>query len=72
MSANDKKQPKQPDNARQRQRINDDVWDPTGYFRNKDKREDEALKGCLWIVVAMVITALVATLAKCTGATWPT
>lgn len=70
MRANEKKQQKRLENERRRQQIKDDVWDPTGYFRNKSKREDEALKGCLWIIVAMVIASLLATLSQCAGGTW--
>jgi hypothetical protein len=70
MSRDDKKQHKRPENYRRRKQIKDDVWDPTGYFRNKARREDDALKGCLWIIVAMAIAALLAVLSQCAGGTW--
>ena len=33
----------------------DDVWDPTGYYRRKAAREDEQLRGCLWVVLLAVL-----------------
>ncbi len=32
-----------------------DVWDPTGYYRRRAARQDEELKGCLWVVLIAVL-----------------
>jgi hypothetical protein len=36
----------------------DDAWDPTGYYRRKAARQDEELKGCLWVVLLAVLMGL--------------
>lgn len=36
----------------------DDVWDPTGYYRRRAARQDEELKGCLWVVLLAVLMGL--------------
>ena len=72
MSANDKNKTKQSDIERKRQPDPDDAWDPTGYYRRKEARTDRDVKGCIWITIGMLIAALVATLAKHFGQTWPT
>lgn len=36
----------------------DDTWDPTGYYRRRAARQDEELKGCLWVVLLAVFMGL--------------
>lgn len=54
------------ENHPERPKDPDDVWDPTGYYRDKLRRQEEELAGCLWITVLAFCAGLIGALYQCT------